>query len=368
MGDKTTIEWCDATWPIANGCRRVSRGCERCYAERLTATRLSSVPKYAGLARMTNGEPRWTGETRLWREHLDWPLRWKRPRRIFVADMGDLFYERVSDEDIAAVFGVMAAAPQHTFLVLTKRAERMRDWFSWCARSAMLPMTPLATCTLAAAKLLRERLAGRLAHLDLIDQMAWPLPNVHIGVSVEDQATADERIPRLLACPAAVRWVSYEPALGPVDFAQWLGPRNRFRTDGPGVDDLDDVDTIPGLNWLVIGGESGPGARPFDLAWARSTIAACRAAAVPCFTKQLGAWPVERMDTIDRRTSEDALADLGSKAELSRLQTIPAGWTLVRLPGAPPFLSRPLRLRDRKGSDPAEWPEDLKCREFPTWR
>src|SRR5262245_58318499 len=103
MGDRSAIEWCDASWPIVNGCARVSPGCENCYAERLTATRLSKTPKYRGLAVMKHGEPRWTRKSRLWTPHLDWPLRWKKPRRIFVADMGDLFFESVTNEENAAV-------------------------------------------------------------------------------------------------------------------------------------------------------------------------------------------------------------------------------------------------------------------------
>ena len=151
---KTSIEWTDVSWPVINGCRRVSRGCENCYAERLAATRLAHLPKYQGLAVIKRGPPKvlrrdfadgsvglrqvdgkarpqWTGEARLWAKDLDMPLRLRKPSRIFVCDMGDLFYEEVPDEQIAAVFGVMAACPQHTFQVLTKRPERMREWFRW---------------------------------------------------------------------------------------------------------------------------------------------------------------------------------------------------------------------------------------------
>lgn len=131
--NKTSIAWTDYSWPIVNGCRRVSSGCGGsdgggCYAERLAATRLAHTPKYEGLSRMTPSGPRWTGETRLWEPDLLAPLRLKKPSRIFVADMGDLFYEGVSDETIDRVFAVMALAKRHQFQLLTKRPQRMRAY------------------------------------------------------------------------------------------------------------------------------------------------------------------------------------------------------------------------------------------------
>lgn len=308
MGDKSAIEWTDATWNPVIGCSRVSEGCRNCYAER-TAIRLvkrtvvgatpqdlRSIPgPYAGLVKSTPSGPRWTGEVRLVESVLDAPLRWKRPRRIFVNSMGDLFHEKVSGEWMARVFGVMARCPQHTFQVLTKRPENMRDWMN-----IFRATVPKGAITEA-------------EHREIVER-GWPLPNVWLGVSVEDQATADERIPLLLQTPAAVRWVSYEPALAPVDFAPWLF------SDGvrPGVGGRS-------LDWVVVGGESGPGARPFNLAWAYSTIAQCKAAGVPVFVKQLGAMP--------------------------------------ELHVAADVLHMPI-LRG-KGGDPAEWPEDLRVREFP---
>lgn len=333
MSDRTEIAWTDATWPIVNGCRRVSRGCGAadgggCYAERLAATRLAHTPKYAGLAKMTTDGPRWTGETRLWAEHLDWPLRWKRPRRIFVADMGDLFYEGVRDEDIEAVFGVMSFAGQHWFQVLTKRPERARDWI----RNASL-----AKCQAEATVRLDEaKLWSPARRRDRINSGTingpWPLPHVWIGTSVEDQATADARIPVLLDTPAAVRWVSYEPALGPVNFTEIMPETLRLPCGSPArinaltrTDDEHFYNEHEALDWIVVGGESGPGARPFDIAWARETIRQCRAAQVPCFVKQLGA-----------------------RAVIDDEQSRP--WPAIR---------------DAKGADPSEWPEDLRIREFP---
>jgi protein gp37 len=296
MGDKSGISWTDATWNPLVGCSRVSEGCRNCYAEREAAGRLAKTPKYQGLAREVNGHPSWTGELRLWEPHLDQPLRWRAPRRIFVNSMSDLFHEKVPDEWIDRIFAVMCKARQHTYQVLTKRPKRMRAYMDahWPTVCGVRP--------------------GEPPH------------HIWLGVSVEDQATADERIPLLLQTPAAVRWVSYEPALVAVDFSRWLfaagedgepAPRNR-----------------PGLDWIVVGGESGPSARPFDLSWARSTVAYCRHAGVAVFVKQLGARPFER----------DACAEAVADSEGHRML---------------------LGLRDRKGGDPSEWPQDLRVREYP---
>jgi protein gp37 len=285
MGLHTPIEWCDHSWPIVNGCRRASPGCENCYSERLTATRLAHTPKYKGLAVFDKG-PRYTGETRLWEPHLTLPFKWKTPAKIFVADMGDLFYEQVSDQDINRVFAVMSLAPQHVFQVLTKRASRMRAYFADESRWAKIEV--------AARRLYREHTKQQIAGKILIG----PLPHIWLGVSAENQEWANKRIPDLLATPAAIRFVSYEPALGPVDFSKWLG-------------------TTPGINWLICGGESGPGARPFNVEWARSVIKQCTAAHVACFIKQLGSDPYG------------------------------------------------IKLRNRKGGDMSEWPEDLRLRKFP---
>jgi protein gp37 len=330
---KTTIQWTDYSWPVVNGCRRVSAGCTNCYAERLTATRLSKQPKYAGLAVYGEHGPRWTGQTRLWVPHLDMPLRLRKPSRIFVADMGDLFYEGVKDQDIAAVFGIMAACPQHTFQVLTKRPERVRQWLKRVAaesRARHLTETGwVNTYALLFLAGVDHKLLERYE-----TRRDWPLSNVWLGVSVEDQKTADERIPLLLGAPAAVRFISYEPALGPVDFerVQWPGKHQVDVLRGGawnapgcpgGFTQHSDMQTI---DWVIVGGESGPGARAFDLAWADRTVTQCAAAHVPCFVKQLGANIVN-----------------GNYGR----------WT---------WSPRPM---DRKGGDPEEWPESLRVREFP---
>lgn len=232
MGDKTGIQWTDATWDPIRGC--------------------SIVP-----------------------ELLDQPLRWRRPRRIFVNSMSDLFHEDVPDDFIDQVFAVMAIAERHVFQVLTKRPERMRDYVATPGRAGAV-----------SAETGRGPDGDRSWPFVPPDDLAewWPLPNVWLGTSVEDQETADERIPHLLNTPAAVRWLSCEPLLGPLALERldrhWLGPASQTR----GMND--------GIDWIVVGGESGPGARPMHPDWARSIRDQCLDAGVPFFFKQWGAWNV----------------------------------------------------------------------------
>lgn len=257
----TSIEWTDETWNPIKGCSRVSPGCDNCYA-------ISMAHRFSwgdGLTRIrkADGKVDWTGVTRYYPGELGQPGRWKRPRRVFVCSGADLFHPSVAFADIAEIFAVMGWVERHTFQVLTKRPD------------------------LAFAFLKRY---GRIH------------PNVWIGVSVEDQQRADERLPVLAQCPAALRFASFEPLIGPVD-----------------------LDAVPhergwrGLDWAIIGGESGPGARPFDLAWCRKLLEQLED--VPTFVKQLGRDPFE---------------------DLQRL-----------------------RLSNRKGNIPTEWPEDLRVQEFP---
>jgi len=311
MGDKSAIEWTDATWNCLLGCSRVSAGCAHCYAE-LLAYRLARMgnPNYAGLTKKVGNDIRWTGEVRFVEEALDLPLRWKRPRRIFVNSMSDLFHEKVEDYWQDQIFAVIALAHQHTFQILTKRPERMLAYLNDEAVRERIDVFMWEQIERRVDPGARRRDDIRATAPDLDE--TWPLPNVWLGVSVEDQATADERIPLLLQTPAAVRWISYEPALGPVDLRPFLWK-------------IDDLAGDLRVDWVVIGGESGPGARPFDLAWARRAIAQCRAAGVPVFVKQLGAQPFYRIP--------EGTAGLG--------------------------------LRDRKGGSMEEWPDDLRVREFP---
>lgn len=272
MADKTSIEWTDATWNPITGCSRVSKGCENCYAERLAATRLRDHPSRAGL---TDANGRWNGKLRFNADWLAQPLRWRRPRKVFVAAHGDLFHEAVPDEWIDQVFAVMALSDRHVFQVLTKRPERMRDYARGCSRRVYSlidhwmgdgdhPAIPLPAGV--RRRLARERLSRRPGAVLAVRE---PLPNVWLGVSAEDQATADERIPILLAAPAAVRWLSAEPLLGPMQIDEYLA--------GPA-----------GLDWVVAGGESGSRARPMEAAWARSLRNQCLCTEVSFFFKQWG--------------------------------------------------------------------------------
>lgn len=238
MGQKSSIEWTDRTWNPITGCTKVSPGCANCYAERITE-RFHGAGSFA--------------EVVLHPERLHQPLHWKEPSRIFVNSMSDLFHEDVPSEFIGHVFAVMALARKHTFQILTKRPERMR------------------------------REIRSLENVALEADCTWPIPNVFLGVSVENQHFADERIPILLETPAAVRFISAEPLLGAVDLRNSRGKDfcQQWRTSSGVV--------IPrAINWVICGGESGPGARPMDIAWARSLRDQCKAAGVAFFMKQLG--------------------------------------------------------------------------------
>jgi protein gp37 len=295
VSDHTHIEWTDATWNPITGCSVVSAGCKHCYAMKLAGTRLAHHPSRAGLTIDTKAGPVWTGEVRFNSEWLDQPLRWRRPRRIFVCAHGDLFHESVPDEWIDQVFAVMAMAPQHTFQVLTKRPERMRDYLA-----AMYG--PLRVNRLL------PHLYARGAEPSPAVCRCEPLRNVWLGVSVEDQAAADERIPLLLQCHAAVRWISAEPLLGPVDLTNtWpdtTATLNAFTGSARHVLGFGEK-TLGTLGWVVAGGESGTGARPMHPDWARSLRDQCKAAGVPFLFKQWGNWLHDSQDEARRFTVVD---------------------------------------------------------------
>lgn len=250
MSDKTGIEWTDATWNPVTGCTEVSPGCDNCYAKTL-----------AERFRDTEGHYFEHGfDVQLREDKLDLPLRWTKPRRIFVNSMSDLFHDSVPDDYIANVFAVMARANQHTFQVLTKRHARMRS--------------------LLTSDLFHRRIYDYLVSIDYQwisnTPVVWPLRNIWLGVSTENQQWADIRIPALLDTPAAVRFISAEPLLGPINFER-----------------------VPGFNrvgldlsrwWVIVGGESGKGARPMHPNWARSLRDQCQAAGVPFLFKQRGEW------------------------------------------------------------------------------
>jgi protein gp37 len=288
---------------------------------------------------------------------------------VFVNSTSDLFHEDVPDEWIAAVFGVMAACPQHTFQILTKRAERMRRWFEWAALTAETPEWLAETGAPRGWQMLRlvknAALAtpgvggvgnfNRWVGLDIRGR--WPLPNVWIGVSVEDQRRADERIPHLLRVPAKVRFLSCEPLLRAVGLARWFTrrsdgkplcreccwkdgrcdePRHHFRANCP---TCSGTGILSGIDWVIVGGESGHGARPCNLAWVRSLVRQCRHASVPVFVKQLGAHVVgpRHVGTMEGTMGGDRSTHAAGR------------WTLV----------------SRKGGDISEWPEDLRIRQWP---
>lgn len=350
MADATHIEWTDTTWNIVTGCSVVSPGCTNCYAMKLAGTRLKHLPSRVGLTVDSKAGPVWNGQVRFNAEWLAQPLRWTRPRMIFVAAHGDLFHDGVTDDQLDQIFAVMALCPQHTFQILTKRPERMRAYLTetWQPAPAQPPLKlgdqiierPAETrgddrwdqinraiddITLHVAPKLFDQDRFWTPAGDLIGRPAWPrtpLPNVWLGVSVEDQTRADERIPILLDTPAAVRWISAEPLLGAVDLTRLTLehiPPGRSGDDNYGMDalagrtaavlllgaddwSLDGGGTYgPRLDWVVAGGESGPGARPMHPDWARRLRDQCAAAGVPFLFKQWGAWTPDEGPLADGR-------------------------------------------------------------------
>ena len=276
MGAKSQIEWTEATWEPITGCSKCSSGCDNCYAIMLAAGRLRHHRHYKGLTQITNGRPNWTGELRFNEDLLAQPLRWRQAKRIFVCSCGDLFHPQVPDAWIDRIFAVMALATRHTFQVLTKRPER-----------AMAFITPQRREAVERRMWDHQPKRGPEICWPLIPEH-WPLPNVWLGTSVENQAAADKRIPELLATPAAVRWVSIEPLLGPVDLSQWL---KHWHIPVPPAPDGDcPPRSVPAIRWVVVGGESGKAARPMHPAWARGLRDQCAAAGVPFFFKQWGEW------------------------------------------------------------------------------
>lgn len=299
----TTIQWTDKTWNPTTGCTKVSQGCKHCYAERvahrLWARQYPSNP---------DGSARTFTDIRLHEDRLDQPSHWKKPTRVFVDSMSDLFHEAIPFDFIDRVFSIMALVPQHTYQILTKRPERALAYLS--DRDRFPKVEDAADPEL-------KRLVGFGQFLST----RWPLPNVWLGTSVEDQTTADIRVPILLKTPAAVRFLSCEPLLGPLDLnrrellcADW----RRRLTIGTYID------------WVIVGGESGTAARPFALDWARDLLAQCRDTQTACFIKQLGARPV---------IISNAPKTIGAQVILN--------------------------LKDSHGGNMDEWPLDLRVREFP---
>ncbi len=283
MSQTTSIEWTDVTWNPVRGCSRVSEGCRHCYAETMAA-RFSGPGLWGhGYAERSENGPRWTGKVDLVPEKLAEPLSWRSPRRCFVNSTSDLFHESLPFEHIAAVFGVMAACPHITFQILTKRPERASEFFRWLEEMAER-LASWKRAHLLSAAVIRQGIPGeKRLHASTLESRGWPLPNVWLGTSVEDQTTADRRIPYLLSCSAAVHFVSYEPALRPVDLRAVVMPDG----DSLGLG-LFSHGEGEGVDWIICGGESGLGARPMHPDWARSARDQCTAAGVPFFFKQWG--------------------------------------------------------------------------------
>lgn len=355
MGDSTKIEWTDATWNPVVGCSIVSPGCTNCYAMKM-AGRIEAMARaryedwyagvsnigmpegsiiepfsnhYAGTTRKVNGNTVWTGKVALAPEHiLTQPLRWKRPRKIFVNSMGDLFHEEVPDEWIDQVFAIMALAPQHTFQVLTKRSARMRAYLTrrdrdeavgFACHSLAENMPVLRAPWHRGSWLISPKDLGVGTAIGLPEhQNIWPLPNVWLGVSAEDQKRAIERIPDLLHTPAAIRFVSAEPLLGPLDLRDidtgdgtydalhspiWEEEWANWKDTEPTIEEaeesfldwygLAEMPTGPmyrPIDWVIVGGESGPDARPMHHEWERRIRLQCAETGVAYLGKQWGEW------------------------------------------------------------------------------
>lgn len=305
MADKTKIEWADATLNVINGCSIISPGCTNCYAMRSGGRNLPGHPA-TGLTQPSKAGHVWTGVLRFNEAMLLQPLRWKRPRRIFWAAHGDMFHDSVPDEWIDRCFAVMALTPQHIHQVLTKRSARMR---SYCQSLPNRDDIVVETARALGATLMSCRDVGTAIRGGLEN-----MEHIWLGVSVEDQQRADERIPDLLATPAAVRWISAEPLLGSINLnhvkfydrvtenggreAGWESALNGLRYDMWAGDEQDpNVPGFPKLDWVAVGGESGPGARPMHLDWVRSLRDQCAAARVPFHFSQWGDFvPVDELD------------------------------------------------------------------------
>jgi len=322
--NKTSISWCmnpdgtpGFTWNPAVGCSPVSSGCANCWAAALASTRLEHLAAYSGLTK--NG--RWTGSVRFFPEKLAEPLRRRKPAGIFVIDMGDI--AMLPREQIAAIFGVMAATPQHCYFMLTKRPGLLREWFRWCGDPASwYPFAvELAKHGIGCNEELRQTVASHPLHLPR--EKRWPLPNVVIGASVCTKADLS-KLDELHEIPAAIRFVSFEPLL----------------------EDLGKLD-LRGIGWAIPGGESGPHARPCHVGWIRSIVEQCKQAGTRVHVKQLG-------------TNARAVY---SKESFREWEPIVGRKRILVWSERGQDDEFEIQFRDRAGSDPSEWPEDLRIRQ-----
>ena len=318
---KTNISWTDETANWIVGCTKISAGCAKCYAATAAnSARLQQFPQYKNVV---DHEGNWNGHVEFVPKVLDDLLKGKRKRRVFAPSMSDPFHPEVKDEWLDQFFAAVALTPHITYQVLTKRPERMLEYFS--------SLDPTA----------KGGEGYSWPYSAMCENPKWPLPNLWLGVTVENQAAAHERIPLLLQAPVAVRFLSIEPMLeemnihqyfgrfwqcpecGDSDDFSWLSKPSQIYCSACG-DDSQDVPVkkgAQGISWVIIGGESGPNARPFYLEWAESLIEQCKSANVPVFMKQLG-----------------------SNAF---------------------YKGQSYKTKSRAGSDPSEWPEPLRVQEFP---
>lgn len=279
---KTSIEWTDQTWNPITGCTKVSPGCDHCYAENI-------AHRFDGTKAYPNGF-----DVTLRPERLRQPMSWRKPRRVFVNSMSDLFHDSIPDGFIGSVFDTMALAPQHTFQILTKRPGRMRSLLTkWAGAAADSPH--------AAASFRRNDMMW-------CEPSVWPLPNVWLGVSVENQKWADVRIPQLLATPAAVRFISAEPLLGPVEPWHSHCPTHDF---AGGMCTFSCPERRQ-VDWIIAGGESGHGARPMHPDWVRGLRDWCVDSDVPFLYKQWGEWAMAGPDDLAARDEVYLDAETGA--------------------------------------------------------
>jgi len=292
----TKIEWTNKSWNPIVGCSKISAGCKNCYAaEAASSPRLQQFSQYQSVKD-------WDGTIEFVESQLNKPLTWRSPQKIFVCSMSDLFHENVEEEWLDRIFAIMALCSRHTFQILTKRPERMKEYFEHESR--------LTRISYQIYEIQRKEREWSGKQINFQHPLTFPLPNVWLGTSVENQKAADDRIPLLLRTPAAVRFLSCEPLLEKVFLKpEWLGK----------------------LNWLIVGGESGTGARQCHLDWLRSIVTQCQTANVAVFVKQLGSKPID---------CNNYIIDVANN-------------------------NFSLKLKDRKGGDISEFPEDLQIREFP---
>lgn len=346
----TKIEWTDETWNPVRGCSRVSPGCDNCYAKDVAYRFKGKGLAYEGLATLRKNKTDWTGIVREVPDKLDKPLRWREPRMVFVNSQSDLFHEGFDFEYIAAVFGVMAAAPQHTFQILTKRADRLPKFAAWMENEHMHAnggrgMPEVFRALVAAQKYCDHKV---LRDTDRIVQQEWPLRNVWLGVSVESRKYLP-RLDRLLDTRAEKHIVSFEPLLEDIgDLTPWLHESTCYRqTDAS--DSAECTCTEPReerLDWGIVGGESGGPkvVRPYDLAWGENIIRQFKAAGVPVFHKQAGSKPFVLVDEPEVRVTGDVR------------------WAAMQTDGR---IRKGLQYEHPKGGDPSEWPKSLRVRQFP---